>query len=140
MTIAGAGAGAGDEAPFPVVDVPAEAATAEAVVRFLVGELATAGTIEAAGAEEVVAKILDREELGSTAVGRGVAIPHAATPLVGGATMIAGRLAAPVDWSALDGRPVRLACVCLAPASEPKANLRQMGMLAKYLPGLLASF
>ncbi|MBR5758482.1 MAG: PTS sugar transporter subunit IIA, partial [Thermoguttaceae bacterium] len=53
-----------------------EATTKEGIVREMVQSMADAGAFPETEVDNIVAKVLEREELGTTAIGRGVAIPH----------------------------------------------------------------
>lgn len=93
----------GDEGvPFPVVVVPNEARSLEAVVHHL---LAHHPGVPAQELEAALSLCMHRESLGSTKVGRNVAIPQVVAPWVVQSGIIAGRLAAPLSW--LDGKPVQ---------------------------------
>ena len=59
-----------------------QANTKEAVIREMVESLRSAGSLKSGDAEEIVKAILKRELLGSTGIGRGVAIPHTKHPAV----------------------------------------------------------
>ncbi|HPF60911.1 MAG: PTS sugar transporter subunit IIA [Gemmatimonadetes bacterium] len=59
-----------------------------------------------------------REVLGSTAVGRGIAIPHCRTLVVPRVRMAYARLATPLPWESLDGDPVRHVFLIVAPPVE----------------------
>jgi mannitol/fructose-specific phosphotransferase system IIA component (Ntr-type) len=110
MTIATNSPEEGD-APFPVVTIPPEYRTPEAVVRRL---LAQASPWRGEAAERAVAEWLRRESLGSTNVGRGVAAPQIIGPYVDQTMIIAGRLASPIAWTD-GGEPVRHVFLVLAP-------------------------
>ena len=120
----------GDGFPFPVTDVPATAATPEAVVRFLAGALVAADRVD-----EVVRLVMRREELGSTGVGRGIAIPHANIPAVTRVATGLGRLTTPTDWHAVDGNPVSLVCLLLVPEGRAGDKLRQLERVVRLLRG-----
>jgi PTS system nitrogen regulatory IIA component len=80
--------------------------------------VARAALQEGAPREQLLAQLLAREELGSTGLGHGVALPHPRTPDAAFAaepTVVMGRLAAPVDWSAVDGEPVHTVLLLLNP-------------------------
>jgi PTS system fructose-specific IIA component/PTS system nitrogen regulatory IIA component len=99
--------------------VPPHTASPEAAVAFLVGHLVRAGAVRPEDRAEVTHSVLSRESLGSTAVGRGLAVPHTTTPRVAAAVGVAGRCAAPVPWpGAADRVPVRRVCLVLAPTWE----------------------
>lgn len=67
-------------------------------------------------------KIQEREKLGSTGFGRGVAIPHARVPGVARPMSAVLRLEAPVDFDAVDGRPVDLVFGLLSPFRDHRAS------------------
>lgn len=82
---------------------------------------------------EVFDTILQRERLGSTGVGNGVAIPHGKLP---GATRITGvfaRLDTPVDFEALDDQPVDLVFLLLAPEGAGADHLKALSRIARVL-------
>jgi len=75
--------------------------------------------------------LLGRETLASTAVGEGIALPHARDPLVlrvPGPTVLLGFLSQPVDFGALDGRPVRVVFTLFAPSI--REHLRTLSQLS----------
>ncbi len=75
----------------------------------------------------------DREKLGSTGLGHGVAIPHARVP---GAQRTVGafmRLAEPVDFEATDGEPVDLVFGLLVPEDATEEHLAMLRRLAQLL-------
>ncbi len=78
--------------------------------------------------------LLEREALGSTGVGNGIALPHPHADELAGITaprVIIGLLAKPVDWGAYDGRSVDTVCVLLCPSGE--MHLTLLGELARAL-------
>lgn len=73
-----------------------------------------------------------RELLGSTAVGRGMAIPHCRSMVVPRVRMAYGRLATPLPWDSLDGEPVRHVFLIVAPPVEVSNQyLTTLGALAR---------
>ena len=92
------GSDAGD-LDFPVVNLPGDADSDESIVRFLVSELVRTGRIRQEHSESVMLQVLHRESLGSTAIGRGVAIPHTKSNIVDEVVGIVGQCAQPVNWS-----------------------------------------
>jgi PTS system nitrogen regulatory IIA component len=84
--------------------------------------------------------LLQRERLGSTGVGNGIAIPHgklARLPRIRG---IFARLARPIDFESLDDQPVDLVFLLLAPESAGADHLKALARIARLLrePGLAA--
>ena len=88
------------------------------------------------GVEEraVFEALMERERLGSTGIGRGVAIPHAkaAVPSVRGVLF---QLKGPVDFDAVDDRPVDLAFLLLAPEGDDAGHLKALSRVARRLRG-----
>lgn len=82
---------------------------------------------------EIFDVILQRERLGSTGVGNGIAIPHGKlgnlTSLVG----IFARLDTPVDFEALDDQPVDLVFLLLAPEGAGADHLKALSRIARVL-------
>src|SRR6516162_10141092 len=78
------------------------------------------------------------EELGSTGVGRGIAIPHARIPGLARPFGLLARLARAIDFAAIDERPVDLVCLLLTPASAAAAHLPALACLSRRLrePGV----
>ncbi len=77
--------------------------------------------------------LLQREKLGSTAVGNGVAIPHGKLPKLGRLFGLFARLARPVDFEALDGQPVDLVFLLLAPEQAGADHLKALARVARLL-------
>jgi PTS system nitrogen regulatory IIA component len=77
--------------------------------------------------------LLQREKLGSTAVGNGVAIPHGKLPKLGSLFGLFARLEKPVDFEALDGQPVDLVFLLLAPEAAGADHLKALARVARAL-------
>jgi mannitol/fructose-specific phosphotransferase system IIA component (Ntr-type) len=122
--------------PFPVRNVPTSVKTPESVIRFLVEEIAKLGQVAPEHVEEVVALLLKREELGVTAIGRGIAVPHTSAPVLREVVSIVGRLASPIDWNALDELPVRMVLLSVTSATEPDIHRKQLAMFAEFAKSL----
>ncbi len=75
--------------------------------------------------------LLDREKLGSTVVGEGVAIPHGKLPGLQGIVAAFGRAPEGVDFRAIDGRPARLFFVLFAPESSAGAHLKALARVSR---------
>ena len=84
--------------------------------------------------ERAILEILtQREKLGSTAVGNGVAIPHGKLPKLGRLFGLFARLERPVDFEALDAQPVDLVFLLLAPESAGADHLKALARVARML-------
>lgn len=77
--------------------------------------------------------IMQREKLGSTGVGNGIAIPHGKLKNVGSIIGIFARLETPVDFEALDDEPVDLVFMLLAPETAGADHLKALSRIARIL-------
>jgi nitrogen PTS system EIIA component len=82
-------------------------------------------------AERIAAEILKREQLGSTGTGGGVAIPHARIQGLNRSFGILARLNKPIDFEAIDGRPVDLVFLLLLPATPVGDQLKALASVAR---------
>ncbi len=81
----------------------------------------------------VVEGLLAREKLGSTAMGNGVAIPHARLPGLTGIVGVFARLNRPVDFEAADGQGVDLVFALLAPHEAGADHLRALAKVSRLM-------
>jgi PTS system nitrogen regulatory IIA component len=77
--------------------------------------------------------LLQREKLGSTGVGNGVAIPHGKLSKLNKVFGLFARLERPVDFDALDGQPVDLVFLLLAPEGAGADHLKALARVARLL-------
>ena len=77
--------------------------------------------------------LMQREKLGSTGVGNGIAIPHGKLPKLGKLFGLFARLERPVDFEALDGQPVDLVFLLLAPEGAGADHLKALARVARLL-------
>ena len=83
--------------------------------------------------DEVFAALQDRETLGSTGVGRGVAIPHARFEGQDRVVGLFTRLEKPVDFESVDNQPVDLVFTLLAPKAEGAEHLKALALVSRTL-------
>ncbi|MBX6321095.1 MAG: PTS sugar transporter subunit IIA [Rhodospirillaceae bacterium] len=93
---------------------------------------------EAAGrlgrsAQEILDALEAREELGSTALGRGIALPHAELPDDSRPIMLFARLHHPIEFDARDAEPVDLVFLALWPAAATKGLLEALAEVCRAL-------
>jgi nitrogen PTS system EIIA component len=81
----------------------------------------------------ILVPLLAREELGSTGMGRGIAIPHARIAGLSRPHGLLVRLSRPIDFAAIDESPVDLVCLLLTPASAEAAHLPALACLSRRL-------
>jgi len=93
--------------------------------------------IEARGLDvasrDIIAAAMERERLGSTGVGNGVALPHARIEGIDHVMAGFARLSDPMDFDSIDGRPVDLVAFLLAPADAAGAHLRALARVSRQL-------
>src|ERR1700674_4908187 len=77
--------------------------------------------------------LLQREKLGSTGVGNGIAIPHGKLPKLNRLFGLFARLDRPIDFEALDGQPVDLVFLLLAPEGAGADHLKALARVARLL-------
>ena len=89
---------------------------------------------------EIFDSLIQRERLGSTGVGAGIASPHGKLPKVDRIFGIFARLEKPIDYEALDGAPVDLIFLLIAPEGAGADHLKALARIARALrdPALAA--
>lgn len=109
------------------------AATKEGVIREMAQALVAAGRIAAGDLEGIVKAIMKREDLGSTGIGRGVAVPHTKHPSV---SRLVGTVAVSpegIEFESLDGEPVHLFFLLVSPPDRPGDHLRALENISRQL-------
>jgi len=117
----------------PAIKADIDADTKEGVIREMVDALTAAGKVAVEESESIVKAILKREELGSTGIGRGVAVPHTKHPSV---QKLVGTVAvsdAGVDFNSLDGEKVQLFFLLISPPDRPGDHLRALENISRQL-------
>ncbi|WP_395812835.1 PTS sugar transporter subunit IIA [Devosia sp.] len=77
--------------------------------------------------------IHDREQLGSTGLGNGIAIPHGKFAGISGVTAVFARLAEPIEFDSVDDQPVDLLMMLLAPMGAGADHLKALARVARIL-------
>ncbi len=116
-----------DKAILPAM----KATTKEAAIRELVDALAKAEGIK--NKEELVKVLLGRETLGSTGIGQGVGIPHGKTDTVKKLVAAFGICHQGVNFEALDGEPVYLFFLLVAPEDSAGPHLKGLARISRLL-------
>jgi mannitol/fructose-specific phosphotransferase system IIA component (Ntr-type) len=107
--------------------------TKELVIREMVESLRAAGQVQVGDTEDIVRAILKRELLGSTGIGRGVAIPHTKHQSV---DRLIGTIAIShkgVAFESLDGEPVFVLVLLVSPQDRPGDHLRALENVSRCL-------
>ena len=97
-------------------------------------ELATRAAATCGRSErEVLEVLMQRERLGSTGIGNGIAIPHGKLAKLERLFGVFARLERPIDFEALDGQPVDLMFLLLAPEAAGADHLKALARVARLL-------
>ena len=105
----------------------------EDVISEMVDSLVNAGEIKAEDKEDIIAAVMKREELGSTGIGRGVAVPHTKHPSVDNLVGTVGVSVNGVDFNSLDGEKVQLFFLLISPPERPGDHLRALENISRQL-------
>ena len=81
----------------------------------------------------IVERLIERERLGSTGFGGGVAIPHGKMDGLDHVTGLVARLANPIDFQAIDGMPVDLVFLLLSPPDAGVEHLKALARVSRKL-------
>lgn len=84
-------------------------------------------------AEEIFAALSDREALGSTGLGNGIAVPHGRFPGLKSVVAVFMKLTVPVDFDSVDDLPVDLVMMLLAPVGAGADHLKALARVARVL-------
>lgn len=108
--------------------IPALAATTkEGVIREMVQSLHAAGQFLNSDLDDIVKAVLRREQLGSTGIGRGIAIPHSRHPSVGQLVGTIGLAkSGAVPFESIDGESVDIFVLLISPQDRPGDHLRAL--------------
>jgi PTS system fructose-specific IIA component/PTS system nitrogen regulatory IIA component len=109
--------------------LPALTATTKAgVIEEMVQALHAAGQFPPAARADIVAAVLRREQLGSTGIGRGIAIPHSRHGSIGQlvGTIGLSKADGKVPFDSIDGEPVDVVVLLISPQDQPGPHLRAL--------------
>ena len=105
----------------------------EDVIRELVELLVNAGSIKAKDVSKLVQILMKRESLGSTGIGQGVAIPNGKSDCVTKLIAAFGVSRAGVNFDSLDGEPVSLFFLLVAPEDSAGPHLKALARISRLL-------
>jgi mannitol/fructose-specific phosphotransferase system IIA component (Ntr-type) len=114
-----------------LIRIPLRATSKDEVLRELVSLLPGAGGGDRE--ERILQAVLDRERRMSTGIGRGVAIPHAKSDLVGDMEIAFGIAARPIDYQALDGGPCSIFFLLVSPPEMAGAHIQALAAVSRML-------
>jgi nitrogen PTS system EIIA component len=108
-----------------------EATDKKGVIREFARAIKSAGRVQ--DEEDLVRVLLERESLGSTGIGGGVAIPHGKLHAMSDMTVAFGRSRKGVDFESLDAKPVHLFFLLVTPEDRPGEHLRALARISRIL-------
>lgn len=108
--------------------MPLHAGDKPGVLRELTTLLAERAGVEAA---PLLSAVLEREEVLSTGIGHGIAIPHAKVSTVQDLSLVCGSHPAGIEFDALDGAPVRLFFLLIGPESAAGQHVKALSRIAR---------
>jgi len=112
-----------------------QAATATAAIEELGAALETAGGIAPENTASVIESVKRREAMGTTGIGAGVAIPHAVHRTVRRVTAAIGYSHNGVEFASLDGKPVHVVILLIAPVDDPDAKVIALDRISRRIQG-----
>jgi mannitol/fructose-specific phosphotransferase system IIA component (Ntr-type) len=108
-------------------------ASKDEVIAELVQTLVDAGEILEKDRDDIIRAIMRREELGSTGIGRGVAVPHTKHPSVTKLVGTVGVSSSGLDFESLDGQKASLFFLLVSPPDRPGDHLRALENISRQL-------
>ena len=113
------------------IKVPLEAKTKADAIGELVNLLAANGEVQSP--KQVLDAVLDREATRTTGIGNGLAIPHGKCDGTSNLSMAIGRPAAPIDFQAIDGRPVNLIWLLTSPKDQTGPHIHALARISRLM-------
>lgn len=110
-----------------------KSAKKEDVIKELVDTLITAGDIEKRYRNKLIESLMEREALGSTAIGQGIAIPHAKSDCVEKLIAAFGLSKKGVDFDSLDGELAYIFFLLVAPQDSAGPHLKALARISRLL-------
>jgi mannitol/fructose-specific phosphotransferase system IIA component (Ntr-type) len=110
------------------IKIPLQSTSKDELLRELVALIGDRNGIDQ---DDVLRAVREREAVLSTGIGYGVAIPHGKSAAVPELRMAAGRTSGPVDFDALDGRPVSLFFLLVGPESAAGPHIKALSRISR---------
>ncbi|MFC1591715.1 PTS sugar transporter subunit IIA [Thermodesulfobacteriota bacterium] len=88
---------------------------------------------ESIDADELLRVLIEREKLGSTGIGGGIAIPHGKLQGLDAIALVFGKSVDGIDFDAIDGKPVNLVFLLVAPSNSAGVHLKALARLSRLL-------
>ena len=118
-----------DILPNSCVRVPLQAADKTAVITELVDLLTANGQL--LDSDMVLQAVLDREQIRSTGIGEGLAVPHGKSAGCSTLRMVVGKPASPLDFDSIDGRPCELVVLLASPVDITGPHVQALARISR---------
>lgn len=115
------------------IRIPLEAHDKTGIIEELCAFLARGSGATPDEENEIREAVLERESVLSTGIGGGVAIPHGKSEAFEDLVLVAGRTSAPVDFEALDERPVSIVMLLVGPESAAGLHVKVLSRISRLL-------
>jgi mannitol/fructose-specific phosphotransferase system IIA component (Ntr-type) len=103
-----------------------ESPTKEGALAEMMEAMVAARRVAPKDAAPVSAQLREREALGTTGIGNGVAVPHVKSPHVSQLSLLVARSAKGIDYQAIDGKPVHTVFLIVAPVDQAEQHLKAL--------------
>ena len=113
------------------IKIPLEATTKSEAIGELVSLLA--GNAEVSDAKKVLDAVLERESTRTTGIGNGLAIPHGKCAGTKDLVMAIGRAGTPIDFQAIDGRPVSIIWMLASPPDKTGPHIHALARISRLM-------
>ena len=113
------------------IKVPLESALKNDAIGELVNLLAKSG--EVTDGKKVLDAVLERESTRTTGIGNGLAIPHGKCEGTSNLVMAVGKAAVPIDFQAIDGKPVILVWLLISPPDQTKLHMNALARISRLM-------
>jgi len=115
------------------VSVDLKSKSKDDILSELADLLVASGVVKKSEKGDILKRLKERELLGSTGIGQGVAIPHAKCPKVKQMTAAFGISKTGVDFKSLDGEPTYIFFLLIAPGETPGPHLKALAKISRLL-------
>ena len=106
------------------------ATTKEGALKELLAAAQGTGCFDAKAAKVLGKRLAEREAIGSTGLGNGVAVPHVKGEGPKSPTLVLARCKKGMEWQAIDGRPIHILFLLVSPVGEPEVHLQGLRWIA----------
>ena len=100
-----------------------QAQNKDGALKELIGLAQATGAFPDKALKKIGKLLTDREAIGSTGLGNGVAVPHVKAEGIDQSALVVARCKAGLEWQAIDGRPVHILFMLVSPAGDPERHL-----------------